>query len=89
MELRSLPRVSDRYTWLLNRFMNPGRLTMPNCEQVLGRAVIELWADLPQPVQERIFECVPDDPGVRHAVAQLLHDLHPKTAHPPRPTALA
>jgi hypothetical protein len=40
-------------------------------------------------VQERIFECVPDDPGVRHAVAQLLHDLHPKTAHPPRPTALA
>jgi hypothetical protein len=62
---------------------------MPNCEQILGRAVIELWADLPQPVQERIFECVPDDPGVRHAVAQLLHDLHPKTAHPPRPTALA
>ena len=62
---------------------------MPNFAEILGRAVLQLWPDLPQPVQERLFESVPDDPGVRNALAQFLHDHHPKTAHPPKPTAVA
>jgi hypothetical protein len=50
---------------------------------------MQLWPDLPQEVQEQLFACVPDDPGVRNGLAHLLHDRHPRTAHPPKPTAFA
>ena len=62
---------------------------MPDFEKILGRAAFELWPDLPQPVQERLFSYVPDDADIRNGLAQLLHDRHPRTAHPPKPTALA
>jgi hypothetical protein len=29
------------------------------------------------------------DPQQRHQLALYLHDHHPRTAHPPKPTALA
>jgi hypothetical protein len=64
-------------------------LAMPDFEKILGRAAIELWPDLPQQVQERLFSYVPDDAGIRNGLAHLLHDRHPRTAHPPKPTALA
>ena len=62
---------------------------MPNFDEILGRAVLKLWPDLPRDVQERLFDSVPDDPGLRTSLAQLLHDHHPKTAHPAKPTGEA
>lgn len=57
---------------------------------LLGRAALQCWADLPRDVQERLFEtATASDEQVRHDFAVFLHDRHPRTAHPPRPTALA
>ncbi|MDQ8729307.1 hypothetical protein [Bradyrhizobium sp. LHD-71] len=55
-----------------------------------GRAALRLWPDLPRDVQEQLFEtAVPHDDQVRHDLAVFLHDRHPRTAHPQKPTALA
>jgi hypothetical protein len=59
-------------------------------EKLLGQAALRLWSDLPRDVQERLFEtAVPLDPSVRNRLAVFLHDRHPKTAHPPKPTDFA
>ena len=59
-------------------------------EHLLGRAALRLWSDLPRGVQEKLFEtAVPLDPVIRNRLAIFLHDRHPRTAHPPRPTELA
>lgn len=56
----------------------------------IGHATLELWPDLPRNVQERIFEYAATlDDNLRHALAVYLHDRHPRTGHPPKPTALA
>ena len=56
----------------------------------LGHAALRLWPDLPRDVQERLFEhAAPDDAALRHDLAVFLHDRHPRTAHPPKPTQLA
>jgi hypothetical protein len=56
----------------------------------LGYAAFTLWPDLPRDVQERLFEtAVPIDPAIRNSLAKFLHDRHPRTAHPPKPTLLA
>lgn len=53
-----------------------------------GRAAIQLWPDLPRDIQEALFEtAAPSDEQVRHDLAVFLHDRHPRTAHPPKPTA--
>jgi hypothetical protein len=58
--------------------------------QVIGQAALRLWPDLPRDIQERLFEdAVAVDDALRHEVAVYLHDHHPRTAHPPKPTALA
>jgi hypothetical protein len=63
---------------------------MAKSEQLLGRAVFEQWADLPRDVQEALFEAAAGpDPDTRNALAIELHDRHPRTAHPPKPTRLA
>lgn len=62
---------------------------MDEFERLLGRAVLNLWPDLPRNMQERIFEAASSEPDVRHRLAVLLHDQHPKTAFPPPPAALA
>jgi hypothetical protein len=62
---------------------------MNRLETMLGRAVFRLWPDLPRDIQERIFEALPCEAEARRFIATLLHDHHPRTAHPPRPTALA
>lgn len=57
---------------------------------VIGNAALTLWPDLPREVQERLFEsAVGDEEALRHQLALYLHDHHPRTAHPPKPTALA
>jgi hypothetical protein len=59
-------------------------------ERLLGRAALALWPDLPRNVQESLFEAaVPGDGIIRNQLASYLHDHHPKTAHPTRPTRLA
>jgi hypothetical protein len=58
--------------------------------QLVGEAALRLWPDLPRDIQERLFEeAVAADEALRHEVALYLHDHHPRTAHPPKPTALA
>jgi len=56
---------------------------------VLGEAALRLWPDLPRDDQERLFEeAVGDDGHLRHQLALFLHSHHPRTAHPPKPTAV-
>jgi hypothetical protein len=64
--------------------------TVSEFERLLGKAALRLWPDLPRDVQEKLFEtAVPLDPAIRNRLAIFLHDRHPKTAHPPKPTTLA
>ena len=59
-------------------------------ERLLGQAALRLWADLPRETQEKLFEAaVPIDPVLRNKLAIFLHERHPRTAHPPKPTELA
>jgi hypothetical protein len=59
-------------------------------ERLLGRAALALWPDLPRDVQESLFEtAVAGDDIIRNHLASYLHDHHPRTAHPTRPTRLA
>jgi hypothetical protein len=52
----------------------------------IGGGAVRLWPDLPREIQERLFEeAVGADVALRHALAQYLHDCHPRTAHPPDP----
>lgn len=62
---------------------------MNELEQLLGRAVLQLWPELTPDVQEQIFEAASDDPDVRRRLAVLLHDQHPRTAYPLQPSSLA
>ncbi len=57
-------------------------------ELLLGHATFKLWPDLPRDMQEKLFEAaVPDNPLLRYSFAVFLHDDHPRTAHPPRPSS--
>lgn len=59
-------------------------------ERLLGRAALQLWPELPREVQEQLFEtAVPLDSVIRNRLAIVLHDRHPRTAHPPKPTQSA
>lgn len=63
-----------------------------NCPGIrtAARSALRLWPELPREVQEKLFEtAVPLDPAIRNRMAIFLHDRHPKTAHPPKPTNLA
>jgi hypothetical protein len=53
---------------------------------LLGEAAIAVWADMPREIQEALFEtAMRGHADLRHAVARLLHEHHPRTQHPPRP----
>ena len=59
-------------------------------ERLLGKAALALWPDLPRNVQENLFEtAVAGDAIMLRHLAMYLHDHHPKTAHPAKPTQLA
>lgn len=50
--------------------------------QMLGRAVLSVWGDMPRDIQEALFEtAVKDHAGYRDDLAKLLHERHPRTAH--------
>jgi hypothetical protein len=59
---------------------------MNNIEAILGRTLFQLWPELPKEVQEKIFEAMSCEPGVKRSIATTLHDHHPMTAHPIRPS---
>ncbi|MGY4158540.1 MULTISPECIES: hypothetical protein [unclassified Bradyrhizobium] len=56
---------------------------------LLGNAALAVWADLPRDAQERLFAAAAADREIANALASFLHDRHPRTAHPPRPTGPA
>ena len=59
-------------------------------ERLLGKAVLALWSDFPRDVQENLFEtAVGGDAIMGNHLASYLHDHHPKTAHPTKPTQFA
>ena len=59
-------------------------------EHTVGRAALKLWSALPHDLQDRLFkDAVGGDEQLRHQLAVYLHDHHPRTAHPTKPTAVA
>jgi hypothetical protein len=55
--------------------------------RILGSAALALWSDLPQPVQEQLFERAvllghqsERDEMLREQLAKFLHDRHQRTA---------
>lgn len=56
---------------------------------LLGHAALKVWSNLPREAQERLFAAAVDDGVIANSLAVFLHDRHPKTAHPPKPTLLA
>ena len=57
--------------------------------RLLGHAALSVWPDLPRDAQEQMFAAAVDDGIIANSLAVFLHDRHPKTAHPARPTQLA
>lgn len=59
-------------------------------ERLLGKAALALWSNFPRDVQESLFEtAVGGEVTIRNHLASYLHDHHPKTAYPAKPTCLA
>jgi hypothetical protein len=56
---------------------------------LLGHAALKVWPDLPRDAQEQLFAASVDDGVIANSLAVFLHDRHPKTAHPPKPTRIA
>jgi hypothetical protein len=56
---------------------------------LLGHAALKVWSDLPRDAQEILFAAAVDDGVIANSLAVFLHDRHPKTAHPPKPSMIA
>jgi hypothetical protein len=56
---------------------------------LLGQAAMKVWPELPRDAQEQLFAAAVNDGVIASTLATYLHDRHPRTAHPPKPTALA
>jgi hypothetical protein len=57
--------------------------------RLLGHAALKVWSDLPRDAQERLFAAAVDDGVIANSLAVFLHDRHPKTTHPPKPSMIA
>ena len=55
---------------------------------LLGRAALKVWPELPRDAQEQLFSAAVDDAVIANSLAEFLHDRHPKTSHPPKPTRI-
>ncbi|MEZ0208543.1 hypothetical protein [Ideonella sp.] len=56
-----------------------------NFASLLGEAAIVVWGDMPRDIQEALFEtAMRDRSELRHDLARLLHQHHPRTQHPAR-----
>jgi hypothetical protein len=49
--------------------------------RALGEAVVKIWGELPQEIQQRLFEAAVQmqGEGIRPQLAEFLHDHHPRT----------
>jgi hypothetical protein len=56
---------------------------------LLGHGALKIWSDLPREAQERLFTASVDDGIIANALAVFLHDHHPRTVHPSKPTRIA
>ena len=53
---------------------------------LLGRAAMDLWGEMPRDIQEALFEtAMKGHAAEREEFARLLHDRHPRTLHPAKP----
>jgi hypothetical protein len=53
---------------------------------LLGEAAMAVWGDMPRDIQEALFEtAMRDRSELRHDLARLLHERHPRTQHPAKP----
>jgi uncharacterized protein with von Willebrand factor type A (vWA) domain len=53
---------------------------------LLGEAAMAVWGDMPRDIQEALFEtAMRDRSELRHDLACLLHERHPRTQHPAKP----
>jgi hypothetical protein len=53
---------------------------------LLGRAAINVWGDMPRDIQEALFEtAMKGHAAEREEFARMLHDRHPRTLHPGKP----
>jgi hypothetical protein len=53
---------------------------------LLGRAAMDVWGDMPRDIQEALFEtAMKGRAAEREELARLLHERHPRTLHPARP----
>jgi uncharacterized protein with von Willebrand factor type A (vWA) domain len=53
---------------------------------MLGEAAMAVWGDMPRDIQEALFEtAMRDRENLRHGLACLLHERHPRTQHPAKP----
>jgi hypothetical protein len=43
----------------------------------------------PREAQKRLFTAAVDDGIIANSLAEFLHDRHPKTSHPSKPTQMA
>jgi hypothetical protein len=61
--------------------------TLERFANLLGRAALAVWGEMPRDIQEALFETAMkgQDSGRREELARLLHDCHPRTQHPPKP----
>ena len=64
-------------------------VVVPFIVMLLGLAALKVWSDLPREAQERLFAASVDDGIIASSLAEFLHDRHPKTSHPTKPTRLA
>ena len=49
---------------------------------LLGRAAMDVWGDMPRDIQEALFEmAMKGHDTVGEGFARLLHDCHPRTLH--------
>ena len=55
---------------------------------LLGHAALKVWPKLPRDAQEQLFAAAVNDAVISNSLATFLHDRHPRTAHPPRPTTI-
>jgi hypothetical protein len=53
---------------------------------LLGEAAMAVWGDMPRDIQEALFEtAMRNRSELRHDLAVLLHERHPRTLHPAKP----
>jgi hypothetical protein len=60
---------------------------------LLGRAAMDVWGDMPRDIQEALFETamkgqdeMKGQDDKREELARLLHGRHPRTLHPAKPS---